>query len=108
MGKRIGTKQTYAGKFKLNVLNDMKTTGASYSMTANHFEVSDMYRFRLDTPIGYKDDLITSDLCVVTIIGTKDIITMYPVSLSDEFDKEGLATSKELKLKRLQGGIRKW
>ena len=28
MGKRIGTKQTYAGKFKLNVLNDMKTTGA--------------------------------------------------------------------------------
>lgn len=76
-------------------------------MNANHFEVSDMYRFRLDTPIGYKDDLITSDLCVVTIIGTKDIITMYPVSLSDEFDKEGLATSKELKLKRLQGGIRK-
>ncbi|MBS3199755.1 hypothetical protein [Turicibacter bilis] len=33
-------KQTYAGKFKLNVLNDMKTTGTSYSMTANHFEVS--------------------------------------------------------------------
>ncbi|MCU7199415.1 MAG: helix-turn-helix domain-containing protein [Turicibacter sp.] len=41
-GKRIGTKQTYAGKFKLNVLNDMKTTGASYSMTANHFEVSEI------------------------------------------------------------------
>ena len=38
MGKRIGTKQTYAGKFKLN----MKTTGASYSMTANHFEVSEI------------------------------------------------------------------
>lgn len=76
-------------------------------MNANHFELSDMYRFRLDTPIGYKGDLITSDVCVVTIIGTKDIITMYPVSLSDEFDKEGLSTSKELKLKRLQGGIRK-
>ena len=42
MGKRIGTKQTYAGKFKLNVLNYMKTTGASYSMTANHFEVSEI------------------------------------------------------------------
>lgn len=76
-------------------------------MNANHFEVSDMYRFRLDTPIGYKGDLITSDICVVTMIGTKDIITMYPVSLSDEFDKEGMSTSKELKLKRLQGGIRK-
>lgn len=76
-------------------------------MNGNHFEVSDMYRFRLDTPIGYKGDLVTSDLCVVTMIGTKDIITMYPVSLSDEFDKEGLATSKELKLKRLQGGTRK-
>lgn len=76
-------------------------------MNGNHFEFSDMYRFKLDTPIGYKGDLITSDLCVATIIGTKDIITMYPVSLSDEFDKEGLATSKELKLKRLQGDVRK-
>ena len=73
-------------------------------MNANHFEVSDMYRFRLDTPIGFKGDEITSDLCAVTLIGTKDIITMYPVLLSDEFDKEGLSTSKELKLKRLQGG----
>ena len=38
--KEVIYKQTYAGKFKLNVLNDMKTTGTSYSMTANHFEVS--------------------------------------------------------------------
>lgn len=74
------------------------------NMNGNHFEVSDMYRFKLDTPIGYKGELITSDLCVVTMIGTKDIITMYPVSLSDEFDKEGLSTSEQLKLKRLQGG----
>lgn len=76
-------------------------------MNGNHFELSDMYRFRLDTPIGYKGDLVTSDICVVTMIGTKDIITMYPVSLSDEFDKEGLSTSQQLKLKRLQGGTRK-
>ncbi len=76
-------------------------------MNANHFEASDMYRFKLDTPIGYKGNLITSDLCVVTIIGTKDIITMYPVSLSEEFDKEGMSTSKDLKLKRLQGEIKK-
>lgn len=76
-------------------------------MNGNHFEVSDMYRFKLDTPIGYKGELITSDLCVVTMIGTKDIITMYPVSLSDEFDKEGLSTSEQLKLKRLHGGIKR-
>lgn len=74
------------------------------NMNGNHFEVLDMYRFKLDTPIGYKGELITSDLCVVTIIGTKDIITMYPVTLSDEFDKEGLSTSEKLKLKRLHGG----
>ena len=34
-------KQEYTGEFKLNVLNDMKTTGASYSMAANHFRISE-------------------------------------------------------------------
>lgn len=72
-------------------------------MNANHFGISDIYRFRFSTPIGYKGDLITNDLCVVTTIGTKDIITMYPILLSKEFDKEGLLMSKELKYKRLQG-----
>ena len=77
------------------------------NMNSNHFEVSDMYRFRLDTPIGFKGDDITSDLCVVTMIGTKDIVTMYPVLLSEQFDKEGMGTSKQLLLKRNQGGNRK-
>lgn len=77
------------------------------NMNSNHFEVSDMYRFRLDTPIGFKGDEETCDLCVVTMIGTKDILTMYPVLLSDEFDKEGMSESKELLLKRKQGGIKK-
>lgn len=76
-------------------------------MNSNHFEVSDMYRFRLDIPIGFKGDEETRDLCVVTMIGTKDILTMYPVLLSDEFDKEGFSTSEELMLKRSQGGIKK-
>lgn len=35
-------KQVYTGDFKLNVLNYMKTTGASYSQTAIHFEISDI------------------------------------------------------------------
>lgn len=73
-------------------------------MNPNHFELSDMYRFRLDTPIGFKGEEITSDICVSTMIGTKDIITMYPVLLSDQFDKEGMSTSKQLMLKRSQGG----
>lgn len=77
------------------------------NMNSNHFEVSDMYRFRLDTPIGFKGDEITRDLCVVTMIGTKDILTMYPVLLSDEFDKEGMSESKQLLFKRNQGGFRK-
>lgn len=77
------------------------------NMNSNHFEVSDMYRFRLDTPIGFKGDDITSDICVVTMIGSKDIITMYPVTLSEQFDIEGMSTSKELALKRKQGGIKR-
>ena len=35
-------KQAYTGEFKLNVLNDMKTTGASYSQTAIHFGILDI------------------------------------------------------------------
>ena len=76
------------------------------NMNGNHFEMSDMYRFRLEKPIGYKGDDITRDLCVTTFLGTKDIITMYPVSLSDEFDKEGYSTSKALQYKREKGRIR--
>lgn len=73
-------------------------------LNPNHFEVSDFYRFRLDKPIGYKGKEITRDLCVATIIGSKEIISMYPVLLSSSFDKEGMSTSKQLKLKREQGG----
>ena len=73
-------------------------------MNANHFELSDMYRFKLDHPIGFVGDDITSDLCVVTLIGTKNIVTMYPVLLSNQFDKEGMSFSKELMLKRTCGG----
>lgn len=77
------------------------------NMNSNHFEISDMYRFRLDTSIGYINDEITSDLCVVTRVGTKDIITMYPVQLSSEFDKEGFTYNKIIALKRAQGGTKR-
>lgn len=77
------------------------------NMNSNHFEVSDMYRFRLDKPIDFKENQITSDICVVTMIGTKDIITTYSITLSEQFYIEGMSTSKELTLKRKQGGTKK-
>ena len=69
----------------------------------NHVEISNQYIITLDKPVGFIDGYVTNDICIVTIIGTKDIITMYPILLSNEFDREGLSTSEELKIKRLQG-----
>lgn len=73
-------------------------------MNGNHFGISDMYRLRLDSSIGYMGDIITNDVCVTTIIGTKEILTIHPILLSSEFDKEGFSMSEELRLKR--SGVR--
>ncbi len=70
------------------------------NMNPNHFELLDMYRFRLDNPIGFKEEKVTSDLCVMTVFNTKKIVTMYPVSLSNQFDRENIIYSKELTKKR--------
>lgn len=77
------------------------------TINGNHFEITDMYRFRLDEPIGFKHNELTNDLCVVTMIGTQDIVTMYPVLLSSEFDREGFSQDKAIALKRKQGGMKK-
>lgn len=69
----------------------------------NHFALTDMYRFKLDFPIGYKRENITNDICVSTITGTNEIITMYPIMLSNDFDKEGYGTNEEIKIKKLRG-----
>ncbi len=76
------------------------------NMNGNHFEICDIYKFSLDYPIGFKEDVAIHDLCVATLLGTKDIITMYPIILSRDYNKEGLLTSEELKLKRILGGKR--
>ncbi len=47
-----------------------------------------VYRMRLDTPVGFNGGVVTSDIGVTTLLGTKDIITMYPVRLSREFNTE--------------------
>ena len=38
---------------------------------------------------------------------TKILKDMYPITLSDYFDKEDFSTSKELILRRNNGGIKK-
>ena len=70
------------------------------TLNPNHFEISDMYRFSLDEPIGYRDKELTNDIVVVTVLDTKCIITMYPIKLSNEFDIDNNAKNEKLKLKR--------
>ena len=69
-------------------------------LNPNHFEISDIYRFSLNEPIGYKDNQLTTDIAVATLLDTKTIITMYPVNLSPEFNIEQNANDSALKLKR--------
>lgn len=69
-------------------------------MNANHFGLVDMYRFKMDRAIGLKGDSKTNDICVVTVLGTERILTMYPVDLSKKFNKEDQLYSKTLMLKR--------
>ena len=63
-------------------------------MNPSYRRYSSTYRFKLDDPIGFSSGGLTNDLCVITMIGTKKIVTMYPVKLSDEFNKEGYLTKK--------------
>lgn len=67
---------------------------------ALHLCTGDVYYLHLESPIGFKGDTITNDICVVTIVNTQTILTMYPVLLSESFNKEGLLTSNELRRKR--------
>ena len=102
--KHINLDNEYSdGKFFSNVdINKLLKVVNNKIMTLNpnHYEISDIYRFSLDEPIGYKNKQLTNDIAVVTVLDTKCIITMYPVKLSKEFDIENNAKNKELKLKR--------
>ncbi len=69
-------------------------------LNPNHLYLMDQYRFKMDRPIGYVDGIPTNDICVSNILGTDRILTMYPVLLSDEFDREGNSTSERLRRKR--------
>ncbi len=80
------------------LLYDVKSLLDTYNPL--HITGMDKYRMRLDTPIGFQAGEITYDLEVVAMMKTKEIITMYPILLSDEFDREGFSTDMELKEKR--------
>lgn len=73
------------------------------NLNANYYSSSCYYRFSLDREIGFKGDKVTNDICVVTILGTKEILSIYPVSLSKKFNQEGYQESEKLNLKRLKG-----
>lgn len=75
-------------KEKINYLNPIFTNKV------------DAYRFSFDKSIGFKKDSKTRDIVVITLLGTKQIITMYPVKFSKEFDKEKFNNNEELSLKR--------
>ncbi len=69
-------------------------------LNPDSFKLIDRYKFRMDKPIGYEDNQLTYDICVETILGTNKILTMYPVLLSDEFDREGNGTNERIRKKR--------
>lgn len=61
---------------------------------------TDFYRLSLPKSIGFKGTDKTKDLTVITLLGTKQIITMYPVKFSPEFDSEKHNQDKDLQLIR--------
>lgn len=61
---------------------------------------TDFYRLSLPKSIGFKGDDKTKDITVITLLGTKQIITMYPVKFSSKFDSENLNQDKDLQLTR--------
>lgn len=97
------------GRFKpgIDLKNILEQVREKMKVTnPNHFQITDMYRFKLDEPVGYFGDMKTYDICAMTVVGTQNIITMYPVLLSNEFDKEKMSESEDLRLKRALGKVK--
>lgn len=69
-------------------------------MNFTSLAIYNYYIFRMGRDIGCFNGVPTQDICVNAIIGTDKIITMYPVNLSSEFNREGLLENQELLLRR--------
>ena len=59
------------------------------------------YVLTQDNEVGkYKDGTMTKDVCVITMLNTKEIVTMYPVKKSFAFDDENLMNDEGIRRKR--------
>ena len=81
-----------------NFLQDMASK--IVEVNANHYALFDMYKFHLDSPIGYCCCNLTSDVCVTTQIGTKNIIDIKPIILSQGYDLDDNLHSEKLRVKK--------
>ena len=70
------------------------------NLNGNHYSIFDTYKLHLDYFVGYKDGIPTKDVCVSTILGTKNVINVHPIILSDEYDLNDNLHSEILKQKR--------
>lgn len=70
------------------------------SLNPIYVNKTDFYRLSLPKSIGFKGNDKTKDITIITILGTKQIITMYPVKFSKNFDSEKQNQDKDLQLIR--------
>lgn len=73
-------------------------TNPCCNATASYYTIS------TNSIIGMKNDKPTDTFRVVTNWGFPNIITMYPISISEQFNKEGYRENKIILEKRLGGG----
>lgn len=64
-----------------------------------YFAQDSMYAIPMETPIGMMDGKISSDIEAVVVFNQEEIITMYPISLSKDFNKEGYCYQKKMGVK---------
>ncbi len=75
------------------VRNKMKMSRQVYSFQDSQ------YALPMETPIGVIDGKISSDIGVASVFDQEEIITMYPISLSKDFNKDGYCYQKKMGVK---------
>ncbi len=87
-----------------SLINDVREKIANMNYTSTEV-LNKIYLFPLDSIIGYNNQELTKDLCVITTPEDK-IITMYPIYLSKDYNIEGYAQSLELIKYRNERGLK--
>lgn len=107
--KHIGDNLIYNTNFYPNVITEnlfQEIESRIKSLVPKIYRGSLIYQFNLEYDVGFSLDKAIKGICIVKSSDGKKILTMYPVDLSSEFDREGLTTSEALKRKR-ELGVRK-